>query len=861
MEPHALAALVEKHHPALEERLLCAVTTSEAGSVHGSPAFAAHVQEEAEARLALIDVAGICPLRSAGFLAAATVMALVLALAPAFFWQAYAEFGRRFFSAGLGSSSAHQRFAEVQPGEPVPALAGVPTVMISPPSYVNSKLHPRQTVTLAEDLAVLQFSSGKFYFGFNTATAGGDLEFRNIREPTRTARVPLSMSSNGMGADLELPALEPGAYALQLRLATPGKTDVRHELPKLVVWRDEPPSIAPPARAPGIMVSEARQGWLEESSFDAALSTKAVPPDDRIRLSGLAKDKVGMASVGIEYRINGGPIRLESVVTGYGQRDLSFDHVFRLQGKVKDGDVVAYRIKASDNRQMKKGSSRDAHGRQVPEVDLLPQHAYEPAARDGTDRWLLLTVDSSVKPLFEQLIQAQHRPVHERLEHIRVALERVREETRKAGALLQKTGGDAEVVGRLNSIVNGVRTLRDQAQLFAQDGLSQDWLRELAGRVGDLAFAEISRAEQALDQAVADPTSRKALLQKGERELSGALERLDELIRAHDRLTADRLDQMKLADLAARQGELAEDADARQGPADLAELANRQEKVAETLDVLTKKSRLMQDFHHADWARQAQELAEQTHQLAQAQREMANQSPKAGSGSAQEMQKKAEALTESLSQLARSAQSEKAGKEAHEAAMVARRGQEAMRQSHELMKKGQATGARKAGADAAKLLDEASAMLRLSGKRTRLEKNETAGKLAAAVRRNLRQGRDQAERAKLMLEQGKSKQAAMAMRQAGQALNEAALDTGRQLAPAQKAGPAGTANRFSPRWGAGVAPDPRLLGKDMEKYAGRPWGELPGELRNRLLQDMQARFGEDYAHVIRHYFERIALPK
>jgi len=60
---------------------------------------------------------------------------------------------------------------------------------------------------------------------------------------------------------------------------------------------------------------------------------------------------------------------------------------------------------------------------------------------------------------------------------------------------------------------------------------------------------------------------------------------------------------------------------------------------------------------------------------------------------------------------------------------------------------------------------------------------------------------------------------------------------------------------------AGDQPDLRLLGKDMQKYAGKSWGQLPGELRNQILQDMKARYGEDYARIIKLYFEQIAETK
>jgi len=51
------------------------------------------------------------------------------------------------------------------------------------------------------------------------------------------------------------------------------------------------------------------------------------------------------------------------------------------------------------------------------------------------------------------------------------------------------------------------------------------------------------------------------------------------------------------------------------------------------------------------------------------------------------------------------------------------------------------------------------------------------------------------------------------------------------------------------------APDTRTFAKDLEKYAGKPWGELPGELRTKIVQEMKSQYGDDYARVIKLYFE------
>jgi len=53
---------------------------------------------------------------------------------------------------------------------------------------------------------------------------------------------------------------------------------------------------------------------------------------------------------------------------------------------------------------------------------------------------------------------------------------------------------------------------------------------------------------------------------------------------------------------------------------------------------------------------------------------------------------------------------------------------------------------------------------------------------------------------------------------------------------------------------------PPALAKKLEPFQGRPWGDLPGELKTELLQSARAQFGDDYAPIIQHYFEQIARP-
>ena len=42
---------------------------------------------------------------------------------------------------------------------------------------------------------------------------------------------------------------------------------------------------------------------------------------------------------------------------------------------------------------------------------------------------------------------------------------------------------------------------------------------------------------------------------------------------------------------------------------------------------------------------------------------------------------------------------------------------------------------------------------------------------------------------------------------------------------------------------------------------GKPWGELSGEVKAQMTQELKAKYGEDYARIIKLYFEQLAERK
>jgi hypothetical protein len=77
---------------------------------------------------------------------------------------------------------------------------------------------------------------------------------------------------------------------------------------------------------------------------------------------------------------------------------------------------------------------------------------------------------------------------------------------------------------------------------------------------------------------------------------------------------------------------------------------------------------------------------------------------------------------------------------------------------------------------------------------------------------------------------------------------------------AEKLGPAD--GRSPGGGGGGAAPrsDATLPG-DVTALLNKPWGELPGDVRERVIQDIAAKYGEDYARTIKLYFEQLANRK
>ncbi|HMF18198.1 MAG TPA: hypothetical protein VKE98_13380, partial [Gemmataceae bacterium] len=336
------------------------------------------------------------------------------------------------------------------------------------------------------------------------------------------------------------------------------------------------------------------------------------------------------------------------------------------------------------------------------------------------------------------------------------------------------------------------------------------------------------------------------------------------LTKNNEGLAEDRLHQFKLEKLAQAQEQLSGGAEKDLTPEELAQLRAGEERLADELQGLAKTSKLLQDAMEAA----AQEDMRQLEAFAR--------TPE-GTELQKELAPQLDLLSKKQKELAsKMAQSGARGKDAAEAAKALELGQmeKALKFQHAEMKKLEqfAKGDEKSAKGMAQLASEqkelnlslkqiASTMtdkmkLKMAGSKMDPHMKSNQARAAQAMK----QAQKQLDDAIAKLRLGKGKEARPAMQQAARELRQAAIETRQNMTKSQQAGVPGTGKQNSgkrpPSTGGISKTGP--LAPDLKKYSGAAWGRMPGHLRTRILQDLRAQFGEDYARIIQGYFEKLA---
>jgi hypothetical protein len=261
------------------------------------------------------------------------------------------------------------------------------------------------------------------------------------------------------------------------------------------------------------------------------------------------------------------------------------------------------------------------------------------------------------------------------------------------------------------------------------------------------------------------------------------------------------------------------------------------------------------DPHAADPVQQARDLAQRQEDVNR------RLQPQAGNPEAQRAQQQAQQqnlqqetgkLAQELAKLAQEmSRSPQAQQSASQASQSAQQASNSINQAQGQQQQGNQAQMQQAQQQAAQNLEQAAQQAAQAAQNALPSNPNAAGQQQAG--QAVQQARGQMQQAQTRLSQGQSQGAQGAMQQAAQSLQQAAQQLGQQQGQARPNNDPGLRGAS----GDGKV-DASLLPSDQQKYAGKRWGELPGELRTKILQDMQGKYGDDYARIIKLYFEQVS---
>ena len=74
-------------------------------------------------------------------------------------------------------------------------------------------------------------------------------------------------------------------------------------------------------------------------------------------------------------------------------------------------------------------------------------------------------------------------------------------------------------------------------------------------------------------------------------------------------------------------------------------------------------------------------------------------------------------------------------------------------------------------------------------------------------------------------------------------------------------GDGSTGANSGPKAGAPDRPATADVPSVVAENLGKAWGDLPGDVKSKITQELNAKYGDDYARLIKLYFEQLAERK
>lgn len=738
-----------------------------------------------------------------------------------------------------------------------PVFLAKPTILIKPPSYRKEKSAVRVLDdTSVAKVEILRFSKMRFQFPLDRLPAKAWLHLTMLpaseKDAARHFRIPVQWNDGTIEGSADAIAKQSGMFEAKLALELEHGLSTSLPLGRWTVYDDRVPRFTQPLRLHGgAAILQSHQEYR-------------VAPDDLLRLQMAVEDAEGLGAIAIEYRINDGPSRLEHWLHGKDRQELAIDDWLPLPSTLKEKDRVQFRIRIGDNRRLRRGEILQTSDEILPAQDLTPQIAIAPAGA-GDDGWITLRVDRTIEGFLQQQAKAQasdvidivgkiKKKLHGESEQIQQLQRTIHQQT----ALMPAQAKQAEKIQALN------REIMEDLNRAGEHFLTNPALARLAEHFFDIAETDIQKSGEALERFREKdrplPEAEKEL-KVSQEALAQASKKLERMLDWNKMIAQDRLDQWQIEKLEKRQKELAQRLEKllEQQPLSDAELAKeieaiRQEqaKLAEQTAQLQTQSKLVQDSLAALEQMRVQRLAEAAEKLSAEQKAMRELDPEKMPA---EIKARLDKLASDLLELAQKGSGPEAKAMAKESAQTLDEAKKAMEASQAMKAKGDASEAKKMEDEAAKKLELAVKQLAKFAQDQAMKNmpKEDAEKTAEALQQsNAKMRQAEANLPKMP----KDAQAAMeaAAKKLAEAVNQANKQAARNLPNPPARNPAAKA----PNPSGGGLPTAILKNVPLDASVGKAWGELPGELKTRMLQDFRARYGEDYAEMIRQYFERLA---
>jgi hypothetical protein len=493
--------------------------------------------------------------------------------------------------------------------EPI-ELVRVPVLGVAPPPYVAAAVHPSRKSEGARELACLQYSTLTAEFACARSPRSARLLLEEVAAPASTMTIPLALSGGDEAPRLDYVAGRCGTFRVALLLeAEHGLTSVR-ALSTWTIAPDAPPRFTMPARLEGAESAALLQGAVR------------IAVDDVLKLETVVEDAEGVDRLEVEFRVNEASPSVERWLPGGGQRRLDVADVLPLPLGLKDGDRLRFRLRAVDNRRLKKGALGG-----LPETELAPQVAYEPGPVEGSARWFEVRVDASAKPLLTRSILAAGERVKEAAERARKKLETARKQVDR---LRRTTATQNFLTPAQLAEANKVRALNEEIAGDLRGAARHEMTpAALAERFQEIVQQELLPSAERLRKFSEPPRPKEERAQDltaVDEAMGRALKKLADLQQANEMLAKDRLDPVELERLARRQADLERRLQqlltdsAKESSEALARLRAEEAKLEAQLDALRKQSRLLREALAARQRDDEERLAREAEQLAKLER-------------------------------------------------------------------------------------------------------------------------------------------------------------------------------------------------------------------------------------------------